>query len=124
MQTDHELITLSEKTQCPVHLTSEKVQGSLPHCSHIQKIESRNIFRQKAFPQDINHFQEKVKHSSGSLIWKKLREQLGLEEQRDPLLAEATSEILKQKCKVDFFLTLAFVNVKDKLIPIVWKWIA
>ena len=46
---------------------------------------------------------EKVKFSSGSLIWKKLREQLVLEEERDHLLAEAKSEILKQECKVDFF---------------------
>ena len=42
---------------------------------------------------------------------------LVLEEQRDHLLAEAESEILKQECEV------AFVNFKDKLIPIVWKCI-
>ena len=33
MPTDHEFITHSEKTQCQVHLTSEKVDGNLPQCS-------------------------------------------------------------------------------------------
>ena len=57
--TDQEFITLSEKTECPVHLISEKVQGTLPRCS--RRNESRVIFRQKtAFPQDIKHFREEV----------------------------------------------------------------
>ena len=30
MPTENEFSTLSEKTQCPVHLTSENVQGNLP----------------------------------------------------------------------------------------------
>ena len=42
--TDHEFITLTEKTQCQVHLTSEKVQGNLPQCSHTRE---RNTFRQR-----------------------------------------------------------------------------
>ena len=36
-----------------------------------------------------------------------------LEEHRNHLLAEAKSEILRQEC---------IVNLKDMLIPIVWKW--
>ena len=52
---DHEFITPSEKTQCQVHLTSEKVQGNLPQCSH--KKESR--VKKNAFPQDVNQFKEK-----------------------------------------------------------------
>ena len=66
MPTDHEFITRDEKTQCPVHLTSVKVQGNLPHCSH-KKVESRNTFRQKACLQDFTE-KENVKLSSGSLL--------------------------------------------------------
>ena len=67
-----------------------------------KKVESRNTFRQRRHsdPEDATG--------------------LVLEEHRHHLLAEAKSEILKQECKVDF---LVFVNFKDKLIPIVWKWI-
>ena len=75
VQTDHEFITLFEKTQCPVHLTSEKVQGNLPQCSHTKESRVKKHFpTEKAFFQDINQFKEKVKLSSGSLIHKKLRE--------------------------------------------------
>ena len=75
-QTNHEFITLSEKTQCPVHLTSEKLQGNLPQCSHTQEGRVKKHFpTEEAFPEDINQFKEKVKLSSGSLIRKKLREQ-------------------------------------------------
>ena len=74
MQTDHEFITLPEKTQCPIHLTSEKVQGNLPQCFHTNESRVKKHFpTEKAFPQDINQFKEKVKLSSGCLIRKKLR---------------------------------------------------
>ena len=73
MLTDHEFITPSEKTQCQVHLTSEKAQGNLPQCSHTKESRvKKHIPTEKAFPQDINQFKEKVKLSSGSLIRKKL----------------------------------------------------
>ena len=58
MLTDHEFITLSTKTQCPVHLASVKVQGNLSRCSH--KKESRvktHLPIEKAFPQDIKRSQ-------------------------------------------------------------------
>ena len=64
-----------------------------------KKVESINIFQQKAFLQDIKRFKEKVKHSSGSNPEEATR--LVLEEQRDHQLAEAKSEILKQECIVD-----------------------
>ena len=60
----------------------------------------KHFSTEKAFPQDINQFKEKTKLSSGSLVRKKLRDQF-FEEQRDHLLAEAKSEILKEECKVD-----------------------
>ena len=60
MPTDHEFVTSSEKTQCQVHLTSEKVQGNLPQCSHTKESRVKRHFPiEKAFPQDINQFQEK-----------------------------------------------------------------
>ena len=94
MPTDHKLSTPSEKNQCQVDLTSEKVVQS----SHTTSQE--HFPTEKAFPQDMNQFKEKVKLSSGSLIRKKLRDSV-LEEQRDHPLGEAKSEILKQECKVD-----------------------
>ena len=60
MPTDHELITPLEKTQCQVHLTSEKVQGNLPQCSHTKESRVKKHFpTEKAFPQDISPVQGK-----------------------------------------------------------------
>ena len=39
--TDHDFITVSEKTQCQVHLTSEKVQGNLPQCFQTKRKSSQ-----------------------------------------------------------------------------------
>ena len=73
--TDYEFITPSGKTQCQVRLTSENVQGNLQQCSHTKESRvKRHFATQKASPQDINQFNEKVKLSSGSLIRKKLRD--------------------------------------------------
>ena len=89
MSIDHEFITPLEKTQCQVHLTSEKVQGNLPQCSHTEESRVEKHFpTEKACPQDINQFKERRKLYSGSLIWKKLRD-------------EFLKQILKQECKVD-----------------------
>ena len=99
--TGHEFITPSEKTQCQVHLTSEKVQGNLPQCSHTKESRVKKHFpTEKGFPQDINQFKEKVKTF---FRFSDLEEaaRTVLEEQRNHLLAEAKSEILKQECKVD-----------------------
>ena len=72
--TDHDFIIVSEKTQCQVHLTSEKVQGNLPLCSHTKESRANKHFpTEKAFPQDVNQCKEKAKLSSGSQIRKKLR---------------------------------------------------
>ena len=121
--TDHEFITLSEKTQCPVHLTSEKVQGNLPQCSDTKENRVKKHFpTEKAFPQDINQFKENVKLSSSSLIRKKLREQF----LKNKEIINSQKRNLKSRSKnVKLILiTLTFVNFKDKLIPIVWNWIA
>ena len=49
---DHEFITLSEKTQCPVYLISEKVQGNLPCFSHTKESRVKTLFlTEKAFHQ-------------------------------------------------------------------------
>ena len=47
---------------------------------------------------------------------------LALEEQRDHLLAEAKSEVLKQECRADF-LDCSFRELNYKFIPIVWRLI-
>ena len=53
--TDHEFITTSDKTQCQVHLTSEKVHGNRPQCSHTKESRvKKHTPAEKAFPQDIN----------------------------------------------------------------------
>ena len=60
--TDHEFITPSEKTQCQVHLTSEKVQGNLPQSSHTKESRVKKHFlTEKAFPQDIKQLKGKTK---------------------------------------------------------------
>ena len=60
MLTDPEFITLSEKTECAVHLLSEKVQGNLPRCSHTRESRVKtHLPTEKAFPQDIKLFREK-----------------------------------------------------------------
>ena len=117
VQTDHSFITLSEQTQCQVHLTSEKVQGNLSRCSHTEESRVKTHFpTEKAFLQDINQFKEKVKLSSGSLIWKEAARAV-LEEQRDHLLAEAKSEILKQECRR----IITENRVAEKMVPRIYK---
>ena len=55
--TDDQFLTLSEKSQCPSHLMSEKVQGNLPRCSHTEESRVKTQFpTEKAFPQDIKQF--------------------------------------------------------------------
>ena len=99
--TDHEFITLSEKNQCPVHLTFEKVQGSLPQCSHKKESRVKTHFPDR---DDISSGHETVQGKGETFFRFSHPEEatrLVFEEQRDHLLAEAKSEILKQECKVD-----------------------
>ena len=75
--TDHEFITPSEKTQCQVHLTSEKVQGELPQCSRTKESRVKKHFpTEKAFPQDINQFKDKTKLYSDSQLRTRESDQL------------------------------------------------
>ena len=100
MQTDHEFITVSEKTQCPVHLTSEKVQETFRNVFTQKKVESRNTFRQRSISsgrQPVQGKGETFFRFSGQ----EEAARTALEGQRDHLLADAKSEILKQECKVD-----------------------
>ena len=65
----------TEKTLCQAHHVSEKVQGNLPQCSHTEESRVKKHFStEKAFPRDLNQFEEKTKLSSGSLIRKKMRD--------------------------------------------------
>ena len=63
--TNHEFVTLSEKTQCQVHLTSETVQGNQQQYFHTNESRVKKHFStEKVFPQGINQFKEKTKLSS------------------------------------------------------------
>ena len=84
MPTDPELITASGKTQCQVHLASEKVQGNLPQCSQ-KKLSQETLSDREGISlahqavrgeneADITKLKEKTKLSPGSVIWKKLRD--------------------------------------------------
>ena len=90
----NEFTTLSEKTQCPVHLMSEKVQGNLSQCFHTNENRVK-----KEFPTE-KHF---LRTSTIFCRFSDLDEaaRTVLEEQRYHLFQEAKSEILKQECKVD-----------------------
>ena len=100
--TDHEFITPSEKTQCQVLLISETVHGNLPQCSHTQESRVKRHFpTEKAFSsghqpvqgKDETFFRFSDAEEAARLV---------LQEQRDHLLTEAKSEILKQECsKID-----------------------
>ena len=117
MPTDHESITPSERTQCQVLLTSEKMQGNLPHCSHTKGSRVKKHFpTEKAFPQD-----QQVQGKDETFFRFSDPEEparLVLDEQRDHLLAEAKSEILTEACKVDTLNTC----IREFLIPNVGKW--
>ena len=114
---DHELITPSQKTQCQVHLISEKVLEKLPQCSHTRE---RNTFRQRRrfFRTSTS---SRKRYTSFRFSDPEEASKLVLEEQRDHLLAEAKSEILKQECKVDTLNTGIREFQKTSFIPIVWK---
>ena len=57
--TDHEFITLSEKTQCPVHLVSEQVWGDLQLCSHTKESRFKNLTpTDTVFPWHIEQLKE------------------------------------------------------------------
>ena len=75
VQTQHEFITPAEKTQCQAHLTSEKVQGNLPQCSHTQESRVKNLApTETVFPWHIEQFEEKMKHYPDSLNRKVIRD--------------------------------------------------
>ena len=99
--TDHEFITPSEKTQCQVHLTFEKVQGNLTQCSHTKECRVKRHFSDR---EGISSEHQLVP-GKGETFFRfsdpKEAARLVLEEQRDHPLADAKSEILKQKCIVD-----------------------
>ena len=102
MQTDHEFITPTEKTLCQVHLVSEQVRGDLQLCSHTKESRVKNLApTETVFPWHIEHFKEKMNHCPDS-VNRKMTRRLILEEQKDHLLSEARSEVLKQECRADF----------------------
>ena len=84
-----------------VHLTSEKVQGDLPQCSHTKRKSSQETLSDR---ESISSGHQSVQGKGEAFFrFSDAEEAAGvaLEEQRDNLLAEAKSEILKQECKVD-----------------------
>ena len=88
MPTDHEFITLSEKTRYQAHLTSEKVQGNLPQCSHTRKSSQETLSDREGLSSGRQPFQGK----GGTFFRFSDSEEaarLVLEEQRDHPRAEA-----------------------------------
>ena len=62
MPADHKFVTPTEKTQCQVHLASEKVQGDLQQCSHTEESRVKNhVPTEKVFLWHIEQFEEKMK---------------------------------------------------------------
>ena len=103
--TDHEFITLSKKTQCPVHLTSVKVQGNLPCCSHTKRKSNQDTFSDR---EGISSGHQTVQGEGETFVRFSEPEKtltLVLEDQREDLFAAAKCEILKQEWKVDFLNT-------------------
>ena len=99
--TEHDFITVSEKSQCQIHLTSEKVHGNLPQCFQTKRKSSQEtLFDSEGISSERQPVQGK-----GETFFRfcnpEEASRFVLEEQRDHLLAEAKSEILKQECKVD-----------------------
>ena len=94
---EKQVLTDLQRKLCVKLITfPRKYRETCPQCSHTEESRVKKHFStEKAFPRDLNQFEEKTKLSSGSLIRKKPA-RLALEEQRDHLLAEAKSEILKQ----------------------------
>ena len=84
-----------------VHLTSEKVQGNLPWCSHTREKSSQETLSDR---EGISSGHQPVQ-GKGETFFRffDLEEaaRFVLEEQKDHLLAEAKSEILQQEREVD-----------------------
>ena len=100
---DRSLVYHSFRKKFSVKLisASEKVQGNLPQCSYTKENRVKKQFpTEKAFPQDIKQFKERVNLSSGFSDPEEAARTV-LEEQRDHQLAEAKSEISKQECEND-----------------------
>ena len=99
--TDHEFVTPSEKTQCQVHLTPEKVQGNLAAVFSLKRKSSQETLSDR---EGISLGHQPVQGKDETLLGFSVPEEaarLVLEEQRDHPLAEAKTEILKQECKDD-----------------------
>ena len=111
VQTDREFVTLSEKTQCPVHLTSEKVKGNLPQCFHTKRMSSQETLSDR---EGVSSGHQSVLGKGETFFRFSDPEEPArtvLEDKRDHLLAEAKSEILKQECRVDTLNTC----IRDRL---------
>ena len=87
MPIDHEFITPSEKTQCQVHLTSEKVQGNLPQCSRTEESRVKTLSDKEGLSSGHQPVQGKDE-TLFRFFDPEEAARLVLEEQRDHLLAE------------------------------------
>ena len=120
MPTDHEFVTPTEKTQCQVHLTSEKVQGDLQQFSHTRESRVKNhVPTEKVFPWHMTAVRGENEAQCRLSEWENAA-RLALEEQRDHLLAEAKSEVLKQECRTDV-IGCCICELQRQIHSIVWK---
>ena len=83
----------------------------------LKKVDSRNTFRQRR-----HFFRTSTSSRKNETLFGFSDTEEAATEQRDHLLAEAKSEILKQDCKVDT-LNTCIREFQSMLIPNVWKWI-
>ena len=101
VQNDRKFITLNEKTWCPVHLKIRQVQGNLSQCFSSQKRLNQDTFSDRdefssRHRQVLGSNEPFFRFSNPVNVAKSL-----LDGNRDHMLAEARSELMKQKYKVE-----------------------
>ena len=68
VQTNHEFITPTEKTQYQAHHVSEQARRNLQLCSHTKESRVNNLIQtETVFPWHLDKFKEKTKHCPESL---------------------------------------------------------
>ena len=101
MQNDRKFITLNEKTSCPVHLKIRQAQGNLSQCFSIQNRLKQDTFSNRdefsrRHQQVFGSNEPLIRFSNPANVAKSL-----LDGNRDHLLAEARSELMKREYKVE-----------------------
>ena len=123
MQTNHEFITSTEKTLCQVHHVPEQARGDLQLCSHTKESRVKNLIPTETVIPLAHQVVQEENEALSRLSESEKDTRFILEGQRDKLLQDVKSEVLKQECKGEMAdgAILELQRQTDKLIPIVWK---